>query len=160
MNIHSINLRPASGTKTGRVWEIADRISREKGRCAPRKEVLKAFVAEGGNIKTASTQYTPWKKDYEARGHKPRHASPGSSGKVTLQIGAEGRLLIPIELRSMMLAGEDGKVVAHVEDGELRVISPRVALLRLQQIVKDMDRGVGSAVDELLAERRAEARNG
>lgn len=161
MNMQStVSLRPGAGSKTGRVWEIADQISLKTGRCAARKEVLEAFAAEGGNINTGSTQYHVWKQDYEARGHKESPIAPGSSGKVMLQMGAEGRLLIPLELRSMMLLGDDGKLTAQVQDGELRVLSPRVALLRLQQMIRDMDKGTGSVVDELLAERKAEARNG
>lgn len=94
----------------------------------------------------------------DERCQTPPRWAPGSSGKVMLQMGAEGRVLIPVELRSLMLVGEDGKLTARVEEGELRVTSPRVALLRLQRMIKDMDQGTGSAVDELLTERKAEMR--
>lgn len=159
VNIQSTkSSRPPIGSKTARVWEIADRLSREAGRCATRKEVLDALAAEAGNANTGSTQYHLWKQDYERRSKKQTRRKPGSSGKVTLQMGAEGRILIPAELRSLMLVGEDGKVMARVKDGELRVTSPRVALLRLQRMIKDRDRGTDSVVDELLAERKVEMR--
>lgn len=54
--------RPKEGTQTGRVWEIADKISTEKGEPAPRKEVLEAFIAEDGNPSTGATQYGRWRK--------------------------------------------------------------------------------------------------
>ena len=54
--------RPAPGTKTGRVWEIADELSAEKGEPAGRAEVLAAYEAEGGNSATGATQYGRWKK--------------------------------------------------------------------------------------------------
>jgi hypothetical protein len=53
--------RPRSGTKTGRVWEIADGILKETGR-AGRVTVIKACMSEGININTASTQYSYWHK--------------------------------------------------------------------------------------------------
>ena len=37
--------RPHPGTLTGRVWEIADEITREKGRRAERREVIERYVS-------------------------------------------------------------------------------------------------------------------
>lgn len=54
--------RPKEGTQTGRVWEIADAISAEKGEPAPRKDVLAQFMEEGGNPSTGATQYGRWRK--------------------------------------------------------------------------------------------------
>jgi len=154
----STNVRPSTGTKTGRVWEIADRISKEKGRRATANEVRHVFLSEGGNPNTCSTQYYGWKQDYDAHDHSPSEPTPGTSEAVDLQMSTEGRILIPADLRSLMLLGADGKVRARVQDGELRVTSPSVALLRLQRMIKEMDQGTASAVDELLEERKAEMR--
>lgn len=54
--------RPDSGTLTGSLWDIADRISAEQKRPALRKEVVDAYVAEvvGANDATANTQYARW----------------------------------------------------------------------------------------------------
>lgn len=152
---HSYSRR-GSETKTGRVWEIADQITRQQGRMARRSEVMNAYSAEGGNPNTASTQYSHWRKRYETE--KPRRApwAPGTKGKVTLVIGSDGRLLVPLEFRSMMMIGEDGKVQASLEEGELRIISPKLAVRRIQQAISELDQGQGSAVDELIAERRIE----
>lgn len=154
---HSAYSRPSASSKTGRVWEIADRISRETGRRAARKEVIDAFVREGGKPNTAATQYAYWKLDFDA--HRKEAAGPGSTGRLTLQINPDGRLLIPAEFRAAMQLGHDGKVVARVEEGELRVVAPGAALHRLQELVRNLDKGSGSAVDELLSERRAESRS-
>jgi bifunctional DNA-binding transcriptional regulator/antitoxin component of YhaV-PrlF toxin-antitoxin module len=75
----------------------------------------------------------------------------------TLYIGANGRVVIPAAARAAMQLGELGKVTAVLEDGELRLISPLVAIARLQELVKKLDKGTGSIADELIAERRAEA---
>jgi hypothetical protein len=53
--------RPRAGTKTGRVWEAADRILKEAG-TVNREAVIKACMQEGININTASTQYSYWRK--------------------------------------------------------------------------------------------------
>jgi len=53
--------RPGMGTKTGKVWEIADRILKEKG-SVNREAVIKACMEEEINVNTASTQYSHWRK--------------------------------------------------------------------------------------------------
>ena len=60
-------LRPLPGTQTGQVWDLADEITREKGRCADRSEVVDRFVAGGGNRNTASTTYYRWKQHHDAK---------------------------------------------------------------------------------------------
>ncbi len=59
--------RPLSGTQTGQVWDLADEITREKGRRAERSEVVELFVARGGNRNTASTTYYRWREHHDAR---------------------------------------------------------------------------------------------
>jgi len=149
-------VKPAAGTKTGRVWEIADKISRQSGRLAQRKQVIDAFVAEGGNANTASTQYAYWKLLFDASTLPSTRSAPGSTEKFNLQVAQDGRVLIPAEIREAMLIREAGTLTARVENGELRIMAPKVALLRIQQLIKKMDNSEGSAVDELIAERKAE----
>jgi hypothetical protein len=54
--------RPDSGTVTGKLWDIADEISKEKGRPALRSEVVARYMAEqpNANQATANTQYARW----------------------------------------------------------------------------------------------------
>jgi bifunctional DNA-binding transcriptional regulator/antitoxin component of YhaV-PrlF toxin-antitoxin module len=157
-----IDRRSLSKTKTQQVWEIADRITAENGYRATRGQVIEASATEGINRSTASTQYHHWKRAWQSR-QTPRSSTErtpeGKSAQVPLQVGKDGRLLIPAELRSQMMIGPKGKLTAWIEDGELRVISPLIALRRLQRLVRELDQGTGSPVDELLAERRAEALN-
>ena len=54
--------RPNLNTRTGRVWAIADKISGELGKPAPRKQVIDTAIAEGINPATAATQYGRWRK--------------------------------------------------------------------------------------------------
>lgn len=54
--------RPDSGSVTGKLWDIADRISTELKRPAPRKDVVTAYMKEvpNANEATANTQYARW----------------------------------------------------------------------------------------------------
>lgn len=52
--------RPKEGTSTGRVWAIADELSKASGQPAPRKAVMDKATAEGINAATVATQYGRW----------------------------------------------------------------------------------------------------
>jgi hypothetical protein len=134
---------------------LADQITARKGRLAKRAEVMNAFVSEGGNPNTASTQYSQWRADSERR--EASRSVVARSDTTTLTIAPDGRLLIPLEWRRRMMIGPDGRVSASFENGELRLMAPLAALRRLQEVVKQMDRGQGSVVAELIADRRAES---
>lgn len=54
-------VRPGAGSTTGRVWEIAVKLSTKK-EAAKRKTVIDACVAEKINPSTAATQYGRWRK--------------------------------------------------------------------------------------------------
>lgn len=149
--------RPKSGD-TKRVWDIGDEITAQSGRKASRGEVIERAVREGIHGGTASKQYNDWRLDYEKR----RAASgfdeaPVLPLHISLTVQPDGRVLLPAELRRAMKLGEDGRLTAHLVDGELRLISPAVAIEKLQAYARANDKGTGSAVDELIAERRAEA---
>jgi bifunctional DNA-binding transcriptional regulator/antitoxin component of YhaV-PrlF toxin-antitoxin module len=151
--------RPRPETKTGRVWALADEITAKKGRRASRTEVMEAFAREGGNMNTASTQYSHWRADFDRRSRAKGESflTEAQTEKMTLTIGQDGRVLIPHDFRRRMMIGPDGRVSATLKDGELRLKAPGASLGRLQQMVKELDRGRGSVVDELIADRRAES---
>lgn len=46
-----------------------------------------------------------------------------------------GRIVIPAKMRSAMLIDGSGYLTARVVEGELRVLTPRVAVLKLQQSI-------------------------
>jgi bifunctional DNA-binding transcriptional regulator/antitoxin component of YhaV-PrlF toxin-antitoxin module len=147
--------RPSRGSLTGNVWETADRISQETGRCAARQEVIDAVTRAGGNANTASTQYSEWRKTWQ-----PDESWPGAAGhtqSVVLQMGRDGRVLVPQSFRIAMGIDDSTKLSARVDNGELRIVPQKLAIARLQALVKAHDTGEGSAVDALLADRRIEA---
>ena len=54
--------RPRDGTKTGQVWAICDRLSKEAGGPPARAGVMKAGQEAELNPATVSTQYGRWRK--------------------------------------------------------------------------------------------------
>ena len=150
--------RPRAGTRTARVWEIADEITREKGCRAERREVRERFVAEQGNGSTANTQYQHWKAYYAVEAADRTPALTGPFPDVTpraLKVTLDGRFQIPRDMREAMRVGADGQVTARVDDGELRVVSQAVAIRQVQARMRRYKKPGESVVDEFLAERRA-----
>jgi AbrB family looped-hinge helix DNA binding protein len=85
-------------------------------------------------------------------------ANLASVGYTKLKIGEAGRIVIPAEMRAAMMVKPGDTVTAQVVDGEFRIVSPKVALKRVQAVARQFKRPGASAVDELIAERHAEAR--
>ena len=74
---------------------------------------------------------------------------------VPVRISGQGRLVVPAELRRAVgIAGEDD-LVAYVDGGAL-VLKRRQAVL--EELWAMFPAGEGSLADELVAERREEAR--
>lgn len=146
-------------SKTGRVWAIADRLTRATGRKATRREVVEAYMAEGGHPGTGNVQYGYWSKEHDRAVVGTRASAPLSTErKAALAVGADGRVVIPAAMRRAMRLDDEGRVTAVLdEDGVLTLISPDAAIAKAQRYATMLDRGQGSVVDELIAERRAEA---
>lgn len=84
---------------------------------------------------------------------------PGDVESQKLHMAGDGRIVIPAEMRSAMLIDESGYLTARVVEGELRVFAPKAAIIKLQRMMREkVPEGV-SVVDELIAERHAEARS-
>lgn len=80
------------------------------------------------------------------------------TARLAVKLGRQGRLVIPARLRNVLGLSRGDALVAHVEDGERLVIEKRrAALARLQARFSRFPSGV-SLADELIAERRAEAK--
>ena len=74
--------KPRSGTKTRRIWDIADEITARTGRPALRQEVINAAQKEGLNPNTARTQYGRWARGNGlTRARLPRNAGADISNK-------------------------------------------------------------------------------
>jgi AbrB family looped-hinge helix DNA binding protein len=74
---------------------------------------------------------------------------------VSVRMGSQGRLVVPAPLRQALGFKPGDLLVARVEEGRLEVESRQSAVRRIQDRFGRSDM---SLVDELIAERRREAR--
>jgi len=76
---------------------------------------------------------------------------------ISTKIAEGGRLVIPAQHRRELGLEIGDEVIVRVEDGELRILTRGEAVKRAQEKVRRQIKGSRSLVDELSAERRAEA---
>lgn len=107
------------------------------------------------HVRNVLVQGPPKSKPSQTDSNAPD--TPGNIESKTLQVAQNGRIVIPAEMRSAMLIDATGYVAARVVEGELRILSPKSALLKAQKMVQKKTSGVASLADELIAERRSEA---
>lgn len=86
--------------------------------------------------------------------HNGRAMARSSGGEV--RIGPQGRLVIPATLRKTLGLHPGDRLMARVEDGRLVLETREQILARVKAHSAKVPPGV-SLVEELLAERRAEA---
>jgi bifunctional DNA-binding transcriptional regulator/antitoxin component of YhaV-PrlF toxin-antitoxin module len=86
-------------------------------------------------------------------------AREGIRHRMSLKVDAGGRVLIPSPVREAMRVGEGDTVLAWLEDGALHLVSTEVARRQAQELAAKLMRGAGGLADELIAERREEARH-
>ena len=73
-------------------------------------------------------------------------------------LGREGRVLIPAQFRRDLGLAPGARLLMYVEDGRLVLESAEQLMNRIRRDVAASWRGgAGSAADELIADRRAEA---
>src|SRR5262245_37426669 len=88
-----------------------------------------------------------------------RYDSPQfPSPPISATIGEGGRLVIPAEMRKAMGITPGDTVSLRLEEGALRVVSPKMAREAVQKFALKWKKHGTSEVDEFLAERREEAR--
>lgn len=71
-----------------------------------------------------------------------------------------GRLQLPSDVRRELGLADGDQVVMRVVDGELHIRPRRDVLKRIQAMLQPYARSDTPVVDELIAERRAEAERG
>jgi len=74
------------------------------------------------------------------------------------KIVSGGRLLVPAEFRRVLGLSDGDAVVMEVSDNELHVRPIKSALRRIQHDLRRYASAPGSVADELIADRRAEAK--
>ncbi len=76
---------------------------------------------------------------------------------ITVRLGANGRIVIPAAIRAQMGWKTDEPLRLRLDDEGVRIESVMDGVRRAQALFRKLDKGTGSMVDELIAERRAES---
>jgi len=74
------------------------------------------------------------------------------------RVNENGRILIPVAIREQMGVKAGDSLILTLEDGVLRVESYRAIIRKIQEDFKPFRKSGVLASDELIAERREEAR--
>jgi AbrB family looped-hinge helix DNA binding protein len=74
------------------------------------------------------------------------------------RMSKEGRVLIPAAVREELGLSENEPLSIYVQDGEVRIVSRVHAVRQMQQRMAKYKKPGESVVDELLKERREEAK--
>ena len=80
--------------------------------------------------------------------------------EVKTKIGEGGRVVIPARYRKSLGLKSGDDVILVLEEGEVRVMTPRQAIQRAQKFVRRYVPKGRRLVDELLRERREETARG
>ena len=78
--------------------------------------------------------------------------------EVVVRVGPNGRIVIPAEFRRSLDLQPGDRLVAVLRDGGVHLYTPDQAIRRAQQIVRSRVRKGRRLSDELLEERRKEAK--
>lgn len=85
-------------------------------------------------------------------------STENNAARERVVIGEGGRLVIPASYRQALALKEGQEVIIRLEEGELRILTPHHALQRAQTLVRRHVPATRSLADELIEERRQEAR--
>jgi AbrB family looped-hinge helix DNA binding protein len=79
--------------------------------------------------------------------------------RLVTRVSEGGRVVIPAEYRKALGLNPGDEVVLLLEEGGIRILTPREAARRAQALVRSHIPAGRKLADELIAERRQEARD-
>ena len=82
-----------------------------------------------------------------------------ASGEVRLRLAANGRVVIPAEVRKDLGVESGGEIILERREGGYRLTTRRQRIEEAQKHLRRYAKKGVSAVDELIAERREAARH-
>jgi AbrB family looped-hinge helix DNA binding protein len=83
-------------------------------------------------------------------------SQPKLPERLDVQVDSAGRVVIPAIFRDAMQVKEGDRLMVRVVDGELRLVTPRMAVRLAQKLVRETIPGDDSLADALIEERRRE----
>ena len=75
-----------------------------------------------------------------------------------IRMGQQGRIVVPADLRAALGFEAGAKLVASIDDGELRIGTVRQTIARVQRDIRAHTGTTTGAVDAFIEARRADAR--
>jgi AbrB family looped-hinge helix DNA binding protein len=87
----------------------------------------------------------------------PQPALDDNMPSAKVRLGPDGRVVIPAPMREALGLREGDVLFARLEGGEIKLLTPKAAMLRAQAIVREFVPAGVSLADELIADRRREA---
>ena len=75
---------------------------------------------------------------------------------IKTHLGKNGRVVIPAQFRKALGVSEGDTLMMTLDDGMIRILTPRKAIERVQKSVRRYVPEGRSLADELIQERRAE----
>lgn len=75
---------------------------------------------------------------------------------IKTHLGKNGRVVIPAQFRKALGVSEGDTLMMTLDDGMIRILTPRKAIERVQESVRRYVPAGRSLADELIQERRAE----
>jgi AbrB family looped-hinge helix DNA binding protein len=88
---------------------------------------------------------------------RPDKSGQGIRNRLKLTLGPGGRIVIPAPLREALGIEEGDTLLAWMENDEVRLTTPRLAMREAQELIRNLIGDSGNLADELIAERRREA---
>lgn len=147
------------GEEAAAVVSATDLSTSEKVRRLKRLDLRQADIARALGIRDQFVSNVVQRDKRREGSHGKSVTSQRSAEprQARVQIGEAGRLVIPADFRAELgiVPGED--VLVRIEDGELRILTPREAIRKAQQLLGDYLPANRSLAEELIAERRHEA---
>jgi AbrB family looped-hinge helix DNA binding protein len=80
------------------------------------------------------------------------------AASIKTKLGPDGRIVIPAAFRESLRLKDGDVLFARLENGEIVLLTPKAAMLRAQAIVRRFVPDDVSLVDELIEDRRREAK--
>jgi len=79
-------------------------------------------------------------------------------GELRIRISENGRVVIPAAIRKALGIKAGDELMLHLDEDGMKLTTTRLRVARAQRLVRKYVKPGVSLVDELIAERRAEAR--
>lgn len=149
MSLHS--LPPELASKVEAIGTVSDKIRLLDRHKYPRAEIAKILEKRYQHVRNVL------ERDAKKTGVTMPMTKAKEEKAIYCKVDADGTLTLPATVIAAANLKPGTSVFVEAKDEALSIASAHLLLKGLQDMVKRTDRGQGSVVDELIADRRREA---